>query len=164
MEINYTKEQVDEVINRFSKYGRGVLMSRYQIGANKSKTASQIEVGYADLINPELYSLSSLHGAYNFYYDKMNRQAIDPEVFGDAKVPLFIHETPLDEEIIFTAEDAFILVRAALLEQKRIQMLKDVKTKAQQAAAYLEANEGKKAKREKAENLIKEAEALGIKL
>jgi len=162
--VEYTKEQVDAVIAKFNKYGRGVLISPYQTGAFKSKTGNAGEVMFSDLCNPELYGANHLQKAYQFYYDKMSRQAIDPEVFGDEKVPLFVHTTPLDEDVVFTAEDAFILVRAALLEQKRIEALVELKEKARQAQLYLQANETRKAKREKANAIIEAAKAAGISL
>jgi len=160
--IEYSKEQVDAVIAKFNKYGRGVLISPYQTGNFKSKTGSASEVTFSDLCNPELYGVQHLQKAYQFYYDRMSRQAIDPEVFGDEKVPLFVHTTPLDEDIVFTAEEAFILVRAALIEQKNIEKLIELKEAARQAQIYLDANETRKSKREKAKAIIEAAKAAGI--
>lgn len=160
--INITKERAAEVVAKFNLYGRGILIGQFVTGKFKSNTSNAGEAVWQDLVNPSLYGIPALMKAYQFYLDRMQRSASDPEVFGSSVIPVFVHVTQLDEEVPFTAEECFIFVRAALLEQKRIQDLKNLKQQAAEAQAYLEQNKGRKERKADAEAIIAKAKEAGV--
>jgi len=149
-------------VAKFLKYGRGILTVKFIQGRFKSNMPNPGEASWQDLTNPSLYGWNVLHGIYQAYLDKFLRQAEDPEVFGDVVAPLFIHTTSLDEEVKFTAEECFIFAREALLEQKRVSDLKNLKQSAEEAQAYMEDTKSKREKREDAMAIIEKAKAAGV--
>lgn len=110
-------ELQDSAIAKFTKYGRGIHTSSYTKAPYRSETAAANEMSWTDLGNPNLVSIGTLKGLCSKYGNRIAQHVNDPAIFGNTDT-VFVHVTQRGQEIEFSAEDCYLICRAAILEQQ----------------------------------------------
>ena len=98
--------------NKFLAHGKGVVMSKLQSFEDAN---AQAQVWH-DLIDPSKWSTQAIANRMKNLYKNINDACPDP-VLGKAEV-YFTFTTERDEVIEYTYADAYLFLRAALVERQ----------------------------------------------